>query len=432
MITRNGLIGIIVLLAGLTAGYFVSRALTGFHERIVSEFPGNSMKLVIPDPSLIRLSSNYLYSKDHFQEALNQSADALLKLNEGSFSPGEREIDLLSLLDYYRQFYLHYFRWGDTGNLQSSVQYKLALGQFKATLDYLEEKYKNDPFFTVLQLEEFRTFIRIAEQTARTIRWAKVVAVILIFLLLMGIPRLIRDSGFKKYAASLYYDSVFRPHFISDLNVWHSIRRMAFALMLFYLFSMVIFTSFASWKLPTIFGALGLIPVLMITALSGTRRRLPEILISLLAPKIVIVILVLGVFALRGPVFFWHRFWHSEIFRVIFLCFLFMLIFRKFHVTTILSRKWSHRNRRGAAAMVGMAVGVQVLTAGTLLYLFGPDKSLAVINSEVLVLPADFFGTGSLRIFWPMIAAGILTAGSFMLFIFNRIPGNEISRNSLT
>ncbi len=291
MITRKGLIGFVVLLAGLTAGYIASRALTAFHVRISREYPYASAELAIPDPSVLTLSSIYLQSKDQFQKALNQGADAILRAPEGVLSAGEREIDLLRLLDYYRQFFLHYYRWVDTGNMQSSAQYKLALGQFGATLDYFEEKYTDDPFFTPLQLEEFRTFIRIAEQTARTVRWAKVVTVILIFLLVMGIPRLIRDSGYKKYAASLYYDSVFRPYFISDLNAWHGIRRVALVLMLFYLFSMVIFSSFISWKLPLIIASLGLIPVFTLMVLWGAQRRLPEKLISLMAPKIMIVIL---------------------------------------------------------------------------------------------------------------------------------------------
>ena len=55
----------------------------------------------------------------------------------------EREVDLLRLKDYYRQFFMHYYRWLDTGDTQSSVQYKLALGQFKATVDWLEEKYRD-------------------------------------------------------------------------------------------------------------------------------------------------------------------------------------------------------------------------------------------------------------------------------------------------
>ena len=423
----KGLIGIIVILAGLTAGYFASRALAAIHVRIGREYTYSPAKLAIPDPSVLTLSSIYVQSKDQFQKAVNQGADAFQKAPKGALVPGGREIDLLRLLDYYRQFFLHYYRWLDTGNMQSSVQYKLALGQFMATLDYFEKKYADNPFFTVLQLEEFRTVIRITEQTGRTVRWAKLVVVILIFLMLMGIPRLIRVKGYKKYAASLYYDSVFRPNFISDLNAWYSVRQMAFILVVLYLFSMVVFSSFISWKLPLIFASLGLTPVLAFMVLFGTQRRLPEKLISLMAPKIMIVILVLAVVAIRGPIFFWYRFWTSEIFRLIFLSILFILIFRKFHIYMILSRQWSHRNRIGSAAMDTLVLGLQFLLAAGLLSYFGTEESLTSLNREVLLFPGDFFATGALRIFWLVIIAGILTTSSLIFCILNRKRGAELS-----
>ncbi|MCD4710828.1 MAG: hypothetical protein K8R52_08285 [Bacteroidales bacterium] len=435
MITRNDLIGIIVLLAGLTAGYFASRGAARLHNRVLSEFP---------DSSVIYFSTYYDHSKEQFRDVVNQGPDALreaahrrsllVQSRDSVITPhevydelialAEREVDLLRSEDYFRQFFMHYYRWLDTGNAQSSVQYKLALGQFKATLDYLKEKYREDPCFTSRERKEFRTAIRITEQTDRTMRWARVVVVVLIFTLVVGIPRFIRESGYKKFAGSLYFDALFRPNRVSGLNGWHNIHRMAAALLVLYLFTLVIFTSFVSWRIPLIFGSLGLIPVIMLVGMSGYPGKLPEMLISFMAPKMLIVILVLGVVALRGPTFLWYRIWGSELFRVIFISVLFMLIFHKFHVNMVLARKWSHRNRRGSAAMVWMAFGLQLLAAGVLLVRLGPEESLVALNRELLLLPGDFNMTPSILLPWMMIVAGAVTSGAFLLFILNRKRGS--------
>jgi len=332
----------------------------------------------------------------------------------------EREVDLRRLLDYYSQFYMHYYRWIDLGDAQSAVQYKLALGQFKATLDYILEKQQEDPVLSAPEIEELQSAIRIAEQSNRTIRWARVVVVVLLFLLVMGIPRLIRDSGYKRFAGSLYFDALFRPNHISSLNRWHSIHRMAFTLLLIYLFSLVIGSSFISWRIPLVIGALGLIPVIVLAGLSGVRGKLSALLISFMAPKMLVLIMVLGVVALRGPNFFWYLIWGSELFRALFISLLFMLIFRKFHINMILARKWSYRNRTGSAAMVCMALGFQLLVSGVLIYGFGPEESLAALNRELLLLPAYLLESNPMLLNWMMIIAGILTISSLSIFIFNR------------
>jgi hypothetical protein len=439
VITRKGLLGIIVLLAGLTCGYIASRGAQRLHERLLSNLPASYSRDDIPAASAVNLSTIYDHSKEQFQEVLNQCKDEIMEAArrrnllvqsrdrvttqheayEQLILQAEREVDLLRLKDYYTQFYMHYYYWLDSGDGQSAVQYKLALGQFKATLDYTMEKFMENPAIKVREYEELRTAIRIAEQTDRTIRWARVVVVILIFLLVMGIPRFIRDSGYKRFSGSLYFDALFRPNMISDLHAWHSTQRMALAFLLLYLFGMVISSSFISWRIPLVLGLLGLLPVIMLTLMSGQHRRLPEILVSFMAPKILILILILGIVALRGPGFFWYRIWSSELFRGLFISLLFMLIFRKFHVNMILARKWSHRNRSGSASMVWMALGLQLLIAGTVMYFVGPEDSLHALNGELLLLPEYLLESTPMLLRWMMIIAGVLTAGALSIFILN-------------
>jgi len=440
VITRNRLLGIVILLAGLTAGYFASRLVQRLHKEIHSDLPIYYSREEIPAASVANYSTIYKSSEDQFEQVLNQGQDAIreaarrrqvlqqsrerVTTNPEAYEQlilqSEREIDILRLQDYYSQFYLHYCRWLDDGNAQSAVQYKLALGQFKATLDYILETQLENPVLTHREIEELRGIVHIAEQSNRTIRWARVVVVILLFLLVMGIPRLIRDSGYKRFAGSLYFDALFRPNYISDLNRWHSTRSLALILLFFYLFGFIVCSSFISWRIPLVFGVLGLIPVLLLTGLSGFRGKISVLMVTYLAPKMLVLIMVLWFVAVRGPNYFWYLIWGSELNRTLFISLLFLLVFRKFHVYVILVRKWSHRNHRGSAALVCLALGLQLLIAGALMYWYGPEESLATLNRELLVLPTYLMGSPAIFLNWLMFLAGILTISALSTFIFNR------------
>lgn len=440
MISRNRLHGLIILLAGLTAGYFASRVVQSQLMDIRSDIPVFYGREEIPAASVFNFSTIYTSSKEQFEEVLNEGQDAIreavrrsqmlqqsrerVTTNPEAYEQlilqSGREIDILRLKDYYSQFYLHYFRWLDDGNAQSAVQYKLALGQFKATLDYILEIQVDSPVLTAPELEELRSVIGMAEQSNRTVRWAKVLVVILIFLLVMGIPNFIRDRGYKRFAGSLYFDALFRPNFISDLNRWHSTRSLALTLLLLYLFAFVIFSSFISWKIPLVFGLLGLIPLILLTGLSGFRGKLSALLVSYMAPKMPVLILLMLIVAQRGPNQFWHLIWGAELFRTLFISLLFLLVFRKLHVSVILVGKWKHRNLSGSAALVGLALGLQFLAAGALVFWFGPEESLAAVNRELLLLPTYLIGSPSSLLNWLMLLALILTISSLSTFIFNR------------
>jgi hypothetical protein len=428
VITRNLQIAIVVLLAGLGTGYIASRVAAKFHERVVSELLSSTAG-DLANASLAHLSMRYDQSKDRFREVVKGS-DAVREAALREVALTGRELDLFSLENYYRQFYMHYYRWLDTGNAQSAVQYQLSMGQFEATLNYLEEKQGREPYFSQQELVALRTVVRMAAQSDRTMRWARVVVMVLLFLLVLGIPRFIRKQGHKKFAGSLYFDSLFRPHLVSDLNRWHSIRRMAAALVVLCLFSLVIFTFFISWRLPLLFGVLGLIRLLTFTGMSGNPKKLPEMVVSFMAPLMPVVIMVLGIVAVRGPHFFWYRFWGTELFRIILLSLLFMFVFRKVHLEIILARKWSHRNRTASAALVGIALGFQLLVAGAWLEGFGSKASLELLNKELLLLPPDFFGPARHQLPSLLLLGGVLTAASLILFRSNRKKLSEIARST--
>ena len=458
MITRNSLISILVLMAGLITGYFAFRMSTespafNMDHREYSSWLGTES---VGDTSThqfygssLELSHLYYGSKSDFQEvvdggilALREASvqrDLLLRSRDTAtigleeydrlIGLQEYKTELLRLLDYYTNYYMHYYRWIDTGDMPSSVSYKLAMGQFRATVGYHQEKYNEKPNPPGMDLEDLLTGTTVVRQTNRAMRWAKVLTVVLLFMLIMGIPRFIRDRGFRKFAASLYFDALFRPHKVSDLNNWHSIHRLAVSLIILYLFGGVILSSFSSWLVPVVLGSLGLLPVVFLTLVMDNRRKSAEIVVSLMAPKVFILLVVMAIAAVRGPMFLCYHFWVHPLFRALFLAVFVMLIFHKLHVNMVLARNWSHRNRRGATSMVGLATGLQLLVAGILLLAYGLEESLLALNSDLLLLPeggpdnpgiAACLGLSAELPSRLMIFSGIILLISLLVFLFNR------------
>jgi len=394
-------------------------------------------------------SNIYYITRDNFQSVIEEGLDAvegaialkdlLLEARdrvennpdeyESLLASVDYEIELFRLLDYYRQFFMHYYHWIDTGQPQSKVSYKLALGQFKAVMDFHEKKYGNNLNTLGMDFDETRTGLKIAEGTASSVRWAKVVVVLFVFLLLMGIPGAVRDRANRKFAGTLLFDSIFRPNLISGLNLYHGTNRLAFYLVTIYILSLLVFSAFTSILFPVCVGGLGLIYVFALTVIIKRGRETAKILVSLMAYKVLIMSGILVIVAIRGPIYFWYLMWTSELFKILFLSLFIMLLFRKFQVYQILCRKWNHEGGQASRALVFTVLGVQILLAGVAMLIFGIEESLTALNNELLVLPAGLSKimgiTTHLGIpldlpLWIIFFALVLIAISFIWFLFSR------------
>lgn len=359
--------------------------------------------------SNVFFSNMYYISRHKFQAVIDEGLeavkgaiamkDALLEVRdrvehnlddyELLLASVDYEIELFRLLDYYRQFFMHYYHWIDTGDLQSKISYQLALGQFKAVMDFHEQKYGKNLNTLGMDFTEIRTGIKIVEKTAASVRWAKVVVVIFVFLLIMGIPGTVRDRANRKFAGTLLFDSIFRPHLISGLNLYHGTRRLAFFLVVLYLLSLLIFSSFSSLLFPACIGGLGLLYVFSLTLLINRGRKTARILVSLMASKVLIMVGILAIVAIRGPLYFWYLFWTSDLFKILFISLLVMMIFRKFQVYQILCGNWNREKGQASKSLVFTMLGVQILVLGVALLIFGLEESLTAFSIELLALPAD-------------------------------------------
>lgn len=306
---------------------------------------------------------------------------------EQLISSVDYEIELFRLLDYYRQFFMNYYRWIDSGELQSSVSYRLAMGQFKAMMYFHELKYGGDLNTPGFDFEEVRSGIRIAENTPMSVRWARVIVVVSLFLLLLGVPGFIRERAGRRFASSLYFDAFFRPYRISRLYLYHGTGTVVVLQLLLYVLAMVVFSAFTSWLFPLCIGGLGLVYILILALWASPAGSFNKTLVTLMGPKLLIITLILVVVAVRGPFYFWYQIWVSDLFKILFFSLFIMLLFRKFHVFTVLVGKWTGRKRLVSAGMVLNVLGIQLVLAGLALKIFGLERSLTALNNELLILP---------------------------------------------
>ena len=324
---------------------------------------------------------------------------------------------------------MNYYHWLETGDAQAQSSYKIAMGQFKAVLDYHHQKYEGNLNTLGFDFEEANSGIKVIEHTPDTVRWARVVIVIILFLLVMGIPGFVRDRAHRKFAGSLYFDALFRPYLISRLSAYHSSGRFAFFMVILYVMGLVIFSSFTSVLFPLCLGGLGLGFAFTLSFFLKRGRDYGRILITIMAPKLIIVVLLLALVAVRGPMFFWYQFWVSALFKSIFIIAFILLLFRKFQIYFILGRKWSHRNNPGSVSQVFLVWGIQLLLVGLALEFFGLEESLTALNNELLLLPGGLskimgitthLGIPLQLPLWIIYIAGGISGLSFIMFLFNR------------
>jgi hypothetical protein len=249
------------------------------------------------------------------------------------------------------------------------------------------------------------------------------------FLLILGIPGLMRDRAHMKFAATLYFDALFRPHLVGRLPSYHSTGRLCLFLVTLYLLSLVIFSSFSAILVPLSLGFLGMLVTLLLTMLMNSGGEFRKIFVTVMAPRVIIMSFIAALIAVRGSGYFWYQLWVSDLFRMIFFSIFVMLIFRKFHIYILMGKKLGRRNSAGSAALVFMVFGIQLLVAGVSLQLFGLEESLTALNNELLVLPGGLskimgitthLGIPLQLPVWIILFASILTALSFLLFLFNR------------
>lgn len=394
-------------------------------------------------------SNIYLVTRDRFREVIDEGFEAVrgaVALKELLLAAVPRveynldeyraltdavtyEIELFRLLDYYRQFFMNYYRWIDTGDQQALTAWKLSLGQFRAVMDDHAGKFSDDLNTLGMDLEEVEKGIGVAGRTTGVIRWSRGIMAVIFFLLILGIPGFVRDRAHMRFSGTLLFDALFRPFRITRLQAYHGTGLLVFIAVILYVLALAVFTGFGSLLFPLVLGGLGLFPVILLGPLFNRDRDFGKILVTLMAPRLSIIFFLMVFTAIRGPFYFWYHLWTSDLFRLLFFTVFLMLVFRKFQVTIIVGQKLGDRSITGSAALVFLVLALQLLAAGLIMHLAGLEESLTALNNELLVLPGGLskilgitthLGIPPQLPLWLIWFAATLGGISFLIFLFNR------------
>lgn len=338
------------------------------------------------------LATAYALARDELQSSIEEPYEAAAVLREfgsrlrsaaSSPAPGpgaardqERDraralqsidysADLFETLGAYRRFFLRYHLWLDEGGETRRQDWLRDLGEFRARLEQHERLYRTD-----LQFPAFNFFAANigAELMLRSPDMA-------------WIARGLCAGGFILALVFVLQWRRERP-----FGPWQ-VRIMAGALAALTLLTAAVFSSFASLQFLLVSAAPAIVfGMAYALSLRDSRGRSVHAVAALwrFIPLLLVCLLPC---VLRGPAHFWHLFWISPVFRVVWIgAYVAILIWMSL-MLAVDSGVRSGRSRRFVVSGALYGLGAAVLWMAGVLLLQGFEHTLAQLTDEMAALP---------------------------------------------
>jgi hypothetical protein len=341
------------------------------------------------------LSTVYAASRDEFDAAVAEGFEALetvrhmqdlvagidpatLPDSHGLWTRSlEYEADLLETLAWYRQAFLSFYRWLDTGDLAFYNDWHAATERFESSRARHEGRYGRDLDFPAYNFSEADVGIEHAERNGEMMWAGRLLLLCIVSVFAWGVRR-------ERGACRALWVGLVAPSEVTRLRQPTRLDRWLVGLLpLALMFGAQL--SFSCFLSP----AYGLLVLLILGGLflSLHLQRDPgrryALLAAASAPLLAGTALLLGVVSLRGPLFFWFGFWTEGAFRV-------AAIAAALVVGAALLRSVFVAEGEalpGAAGRLLVSIGMPVALVGLVVALIGLEPSLAALNRELVILP---------------------------------------------
>jgi hypothetical protein len=255
-------------------------------------------------------------------------ADACPDICDTALRSLEYQESLFDALAAWRQTFLSYYRWLDTGDLNAWSKWRAGRVQFENAATRHTSRFGSDLDFPAFDLTSARRAVITAERGALSRVLAAAIAIGVLALLYIGSSFASRGSVLRKpgalaKVACLMWTAALTPwrlgrepvNFRSALAVT-TLTLTMLALLVGVLTGFANVGMAAASCLPA--GAAAL--TFESTAMGGAPRDgRGRLFVAAVGPLIPAVVLLFGLIAYLGPVGFWYSFWLSPIFRVVFL-----------------------------------------------------------------------------------------------------------------
>lgn len=294
------------------------------------------------------------------------------------------QIDLFEVLASYRAFILNYYRWIDTGDKVSAKSWRQNLQEFKTRGTRHIETYGRNLDFPAYNFGEALAGVRLAQNTGLARNISAILAVVIFLLIAASIiyPGNRLAAGLRLIFTAL--GSPFRSSASFDSG-----RPSAIMLIILILLTigagLLCITGFAAPVTCIAVYAFTLTYIAMLFLLLGKDN--PAAVLSILSPAILLWLVYLVISGVRGPALLWYHFWTSESFCQILVGITAFLLCWSYVVFYAVIRKSFKFTRAAALSIILLIQGIQFILLGAVSHLATLEKSLTVINDELLVLP---------------------------------------------
>jgi hypothetical protein len=306
------------------------------------------------------------------------SDPALLQRLEASL---DYEINLLETLAAYREAILRYYLWVERGGRANFAAWKLAGGRAEAAQRRHLAMYDGDLDFRPLSFFDAGAGLQQASR-ARLMTWSGrlllAAAIVLLLLYLRARPG-------ERASGPLWSTAPRNPigapfMLVPDRGLlWFNLACAGVVV------GTLLVTTSGRAPLTMLFG-IGLGVSAIAARLTGSRQPLDEALFQFLGLLLLIVLVPLAMVSVRGPSYFWYHFWTSDAFRTSILvlscvlsCWFFLALYRSF--------RSGADGRLASFSRVVLVAGFPVTYTGIVISLAGLERSLTVLNDELVVLP---------------------------------------------
>jgi hypothetical protein len=301
------------------------------------------------------------------------------------------EHDLFETLAWYRQAFLRYYQWLDTGDRAAYAAWQDAHQQYAQRLADHETHYGDSLDFPAYNFFAAEAGMNHAQRGLAMARLARGWLLLLLLTLLAGsgvvarrTPAFAGKTGLQ--AVWQAFLSPFRRH---DLPLptradWLAATVLPFGLtaLVYLTFSAFLSPHYALLTLTMLGGFVGMLFLLNL----GQRGRLAWIAAlpaALLAPTL----LLAAVVSLRGPGGFWYQFWTDATWRTAFITLNVAAIVWMLAVLYGAQRCQLGLAVAGVIGRILVAMGAAVALLGLVPAVFGLEQMLTAINDEMVVLP---------------------------------------------
>lgn len=296
------------------------------------------------------------------------------------------EIDLFATLAWYRQTFLRYYQWLDTGSAEARDDWQAARARFETHKAAHLAHYRDELDFPAFSFVAADTGLAHADRASAGAWVARGLLVVLVLLFGLGagpVARRLPELSSKRGSIALWraWAAPFRGPPESAASAWVGLAVFG----VLGAGQLVV----SSWLSP----AHALVLALVGAAFAGvplllcSGRERAAWLTAVAAAGLAPTALLLLASAVRGPGRFWLLFWTDASFRLVFVTAFVAAMLWGMFVLYAVARSWMDRRPAQAVGLIGLALGAALACLSALPGALGLERALTIINDQMAILP---------------------------------------------